>query len=237
MKTVSYEKLETMLSNGDKLTATEKAYGMGVIDTLMDVVSILFPEDTDTKNRLCKISNLILKNSSVRYNVGDQIEINLDGFGVFTATAQKVTNDSVIFMFDDCVAVMPMNTTSTNEGGYEKTGLCYWINNVLRKAFPEEIRKKIMDISIPTYSQMFGHDEFYNEYFEPDNDEQFELMRKRTNRMSCYKNKPRCFWLLNAIKKETSVSDFAGVDVDGEAACSDGAAYSHGVRPVFTLSV
>ena len=190
MKTVNFEKLEKMITDGDELTDVDRAYAKGVISTLIDAVHIFTPEDTDTKNKLCKLLELIsMRSSSDSYKVGDRIEINLDGFGVFTATAQKVTNDSVIFMFDDCVAVMPMNTTSTNEGGYEKSGLCYWINNVLRKAFPEEIRKKIMDISIPTYSQMFGHDEFYNECLEPDNDEQFELMRKRTNCMSCYKLK------------------------------------------------
>lgn len=216
MKTVNFEALDKMINDhdGSKLTDIDRAYAKGYLEASVG-------------------------QSSNSYKVGDQIEINLDGFGVFdvfTATVQKVTEDSVIFMFDDCVTVMPMNGTYTNEGGYERSGLCYWINNVLGQAFPEEIRKKIMDISIPTYGQIFGHDKFYNEHFESDNDEQFELMRKRSNRISDYKNKPEWFWLRNATKKETSASNFALVSGTGGAGYYN-ASCTGGVRPVFTLSL
>jgi hypothetical protein len=170
------------------------------------------------------------------YKVGDQIEVDLNGFGVFTATVQKIKDDSIIFMFDDCISEMPMNHKCSNEGGYDRSGLCYWINTVLKNAFPEEIRQHITDISLPTYGQIFGHDEFYHEYFETDKDEQFELMKKRKNRIADYENKPEWFWLQNSTKKEVSASDFASVGTAGGAACTY-ASNPFGVRPVFTLSV
>ena len=239
METVNFKALEKMFNNHDdsELTDVDRAYAEGYLEALNLFVSHMLPNDRDMKNKINKLLELIsMESASDSYKVGDRIEINLDGFGVFTATVQKVTEDHVVFMFDDCITVMPMNSTRTNEGGYERSGLCYWINNVLGQAFPEEIRKKIMDISIPTYGQIFGHDELYNEYFEPDNDERFELMRKRSNCISDYKNKPEWIWLQNPTKKETSASYFAIVSYFGFANCS-GASGSLGVRPVFTLSL
>lgn len=248
MKTVNFEALNKMINDhdGSKLTDIDRAYAKGYLEALDLFVSHMLPDDTAMKNKINKLLNFIsVGQSSNSYKVGDQIEINLDGFGVFTATVQKVTEDSVIFMFDDCITVMPMNSTRTNEGGYERSGLCYWINNILGQAFPEEIRKKIMDISIPTYGQIFGHDELYNEYFEPDNDERFELMidrdnckpRYKTNRRSYYQNKPEWFWLKNSTKNEISAFSFAIVSYGGVANCSRATSSNGGVRPVFTLSL
>ena len=33
--------------------------------------------------------------------VGDQISVKLKGFGKFTATVQKITDEGVLFMFDE----------------------------------------------------------------------------------------------------------------------------------------
>lgn len=220
MKTVNLEELRKKVDEIGGCDAKE-AYAAGWDDAISEVISVL--DD-------------VAYDSRVLYKVGSQIEVNLDGFGVFTATVQKVTEDHVVFMFDDCIASIPMNTTRTNEGGYQKSGLYYWINTVLRKAFPEEIRQHLTDISIPTYGQIFGHDEFYHEYFETDKDEQFELMKKRKNRITDYENKPEWIWLQNPTKKEVSATHFAFVDYYGFADYSY-AATSVGVRPVFTLLV
>ena len=220
MKTVNLEELRKKVDEIGGCDAKE-AYAAGWDDTISEVISVL--DD-------------VAYDSCVLYKVGSQIEVNLDGFGVFTATAQKITEDHVVFMFDDCIASMPMNNTRTNEGGYQKSGLCYWINTVLRKAFPEEIRQHLTDISIPTYGQIFGHNEFYHEYFETDKDERFELMKKRKNRIADYENKPELFWLQNATKKEFSATSFAIVNCSGDAYYYFATAY-RGVRPVFTLSV
>ena len=220
MKTVNLEELRKKVDEIGGCDAKE-AYAAGWDDAISEVISVL--DD-------------VAYDSRVLYKVGSQIEVNLDGFGVFTATVQKVTEDHVVLMFDDCIASIPMNITRTNEGGYQKSGLYYWINTVLRKAFPEEIRQHLTDISIPTYGQIFGHDEFYHEYFETDKDDQFELMKKRKNRIADYENKPEWFWLQNSTKKEVSASLFAYVSRLGNATYSL-ASYSSGVRPVFTLSV
>ena len=220
MKIVNLEELRKKIDELGGYDA-KLAYAAGWDDAISEVISVL--DD-------------VAYDSCARYKVGSQIEVNLDGFGVFTATAQKITEDHVVFMFDDCIASIPMNNTGTNEGGYQKSGLCYWINTVLRKAFPEEIAQDLTDISIPTYGQIFGHDKIYHEYFETDRDEQFELMKKRKNRIADYENKPELIWLQNATKNEFSPTLFALVSLSGAVNYLN-AAGSIGVRPVFTLSV
>jgi len=173
-----------------------------------------------------------LETSSIQ--VGDQIIIQLTGFGGFTATAQKITDRGTLFLFDDCVTERPMNARWTNKGGYEKSDLCKWINDVLLVAFPEDLRNRINDLSIPTYGQMFGHDNWYNDVMEPDNDEQFSFMKKRKNRIADFNDDYEWYWLKNATKKEVSSSNFAYVANFGTATSND-ASTSYGVRPVFLL--
>ena len=166
--------------------------------------------------------------------VGDQININLTGLGEFTATAQKITDKGIVFLFDDCVADRPMNNDYTNKGGYKKSDLCEWINTELLNAFPDEIKSRIINLTIPTYGQMFGHDNFYDN-FEPDEDEQFPLMKKRKNRVADFKDDYEWYWMQNATKKKVSSAVFACVSSGGGASCS-GASPSSGVRPVFLLA-
>lgn len=166
--------------------------------------------------------------------VGDQILINLQGYGEFTATAHKITDEGTLFIFDDCVESRPMNKDWTNEGGFEASDLCRWMNFELIAAFPDEIRKKINNLTIPTYGQMFGHDDFYNRYVEPDEDEQLPLMKLRKNRVAYVNNDWDWQWLKNAIKKDVSATLFADVYYDGNA-FSYGASNSTGVRPAFLL--
>lgn len=172
-----------------------------------------------------------LETSSIQ--VGDQIIIQLTGFGEFTATAQKITDKGTLFLFDDCVAESIMNAGWTNKGGYEKSDLCKWINDVLLAVFPEDLRNRISDLSIPTYGQIFGDDR-YNDVMEPDNDEQLSLMKKRKNRIADFDDDYEWYWLKNATKKEVSSSYFASVNSYGNASYY-AASVSRGVRPVFLL--
>lgn len=220
IKNISKEELIKKLNEIGGCDAKE-AFAIGWDKAIEEVLSII--DD-------------LSENDSCSYKVGDQIEVDLDGFGVFTATVQKVCDNAVTFMFDDCVASIPLNRTRTNVGGYEASGLCYWVNTVLKAALPDELKERLIDISIPTYGQLFGHDEAYHKYFEPDNDEQFELMKKRKNRIADYNNDPEWYWLQNATKKEVSAAGFAVVRNGGHANCYR-ASGSYGVRPVFTLSV
>lgn len=169
-----------------------------------------------------------------KIQVGDQIVIPLAEFGEFTATAQKITDKGVLFMFDDCVAEQQMNNDWTNKGGYAKSRMKKWIDTVLLSAFPEELQGRIQDLALPTYGMMFGHDDWYERAIEPDNDEQLPLMAKRKNRIADFNDDYEWYWLQNATKKDYSAADFALVNYDGHASyyyASD----SGGVRPVFWL--
>lgn len=166
--------------------------------------------------------------------VGDQIVIPLAEFGEFTATAQKVNEKGVLFMFDDCVAEQPMNNDWTNKGGYAKSKLKKRMDTILFNAFPEELQDRIKDLALPTYGMMFGHDNWYERAIEPDDDEQLPLMAKRKNRVADFNDDYECYWLQNVTKKDYSAADFARVRGGGTAHCSY-ASSSLGVRPVFWL--
>lgn len=166
--------------------------------------------------------------------IGDQIIIKLKGNDIFSATAQKVTEKGILFMFDDCVEVLPVNKTNTNKGGFEESYLNKWLRDTLLPKFPKKLRKRIVNISIPSYGQIFGHDDWYDDVLEPDDDERFPLMMSRKNRIADYDNRAEWYWLRNATKDEYSASNFAGVYYGGYS-IYDGASYSLGVRPVFLL--
>ncbi len=166
---------------------------------------------------------------------GDQILIPLAEMGEFTATAYKVTDKGALFIFDEYVASRPMNKKDTNKGGFEKSDLKKWMDLVLFMAFPDWLRERITDLSIPTVGEMFGHeDEWDKEHFEPDTDEQLPLMKERKNRIAYLKNEWKWGWLRNAMKKEFSSAYFAFVLSNGYANYYD-ASYSGGVRPEFWL--
>ena len=168
-----------------------------------------------------------------KLQIGDQIKVNLKEFGKFTATVQKVQDDGYLFMFDECVAKHVMNEDGTNKGGYSESDLCRWINEELLPAFPRKIRDRMSYISIPSYGQMFGHDEFYDTRIEQDYDEQFELMKNIKNRISTYNNEPILTHLRNRV--EPSDYHFAAVNAYGGAVSSSASYADIGVRPIFFL--
>ena len=167
--------------------------------------------------------------------VGDQILVSLAELGDFTATAHKITDKGVLFIFDDYVVSKAMNEANTNEGGFEESDLKKWIDSVLLETFPSELKDRIADLSIPTVGELFGHDdEWDNEHFELDDDEQLPLMKERRNRVAYLQNECEWGWLRNATKKEVSSAYFADVDASGNTAYA-GATCSRGVRPEFWL--
>ena len=167
--------------------------------------------------------------------VGDRMVIPLAELGEFTVTAHKVTDEGVMFIFDDYVTRRPMNNRDTNKGGFEKSDLKKWMDMVLFMAFPEELRDKIYGLTIPTVGQIVGHeDEWDNKNLEPDIDEQLPLMKDCKNRIACFEDQLAWGWLRNATKEEFSSALFAVVDYVGFTA-SYGASGSNGVRPEFWL--
>ena len=160
------------------------------------------------------------KIETANIQVGDQMVIPLAELGEFTATAHKVTDEGVMFIFDECVTCRPMNNCSTKKGGFEKSDLKKWMDTVLFMAFPEELRDKIYGLTIPTVGQIVGHeDEWDNKNLEPDSDEQLPLMKECKNRIACFEDQLTWGWLRNATKEEFSSAYFAGVNAGGYADC------------------
>ena len=142
--------------------------------------------------------------------VGDQMVIPLAELGEFTATAHKVTDEGVMFIFDDYVTRRPMKNRNTNKGGFEKSDLKKWMDTVLYMAFPEELRDKIYGLTLPTVGQIVGHeDEWDNKNLESDTNEQLPLMKKCKNRIACFEDQLAWGWLRNATKEEFSSASFA----------------------------
>ena len=176
------------------------------------------------------------------FEVGDQISIKLEGYGKYTATVHEVYEDNAaLFIFDHCVTSRPMNENGGNEGGFGASDLCRWMNEELIKAFPAKYRTKmaILDaerrikLRVPTRSEMFGQDEYSQNYESDDGGEQLELMKDRKNRICMAPDDEYCwYWLMNA--RRDSAAGFANVNNHGNA-YGDGASGSYGVRPAFVI--
>lgn len=167
--------------------------------------------------------------------VGDKILVPLNGFGTFTATAHKITDEGVLFIFDNYVVQHQMNEKDINECDFEKSDLKKWLDAVLFEAFPDWLKGRIVKLSIPTAGELFGHeDEWCNEYIEPDAEEQLPLMKERRNRVAYFNDNMYWGWLRNTVKKEMFDDAFAVVSHYGYAAYS-GALSFLGVRPEFLL--
>lgn len=173
--------------------------------------------------------------NTANIQVGDQMVIPLAELGEFTATAHKVTDEDIMFIFDDYVTRRPMNNRDTNKGGFEKSDLKKWMDTVLFMAFPEELRDKIYGLTLPTVGQIVGHeDEWDNKNLEPDIDEQLPLMKECKNRIACFEDQLAWGWLRNATKEEFSSACFAYVGFAGDTYYYY-ASNSCGVRPEFWL--
>lgn len=172
------------------------------------------------------------KMETTNIQIGDTVTVDLNGFGTYDATVQLVTDDDILFMFDDCITEHKMNNGPSNQGGFEFSDLNWWMQNTLRPTFPEELKNKIIMLSIPTYGMMFGHDVWYDDFVEPDNDEQLPLMKKRKNRIADYDNEYSWYWVQNKIVNSPSYFAFVG---SNGLANYNYASNVYGVRPVFLV--
>ena len=185
----------------------------------MESIKVLRRQETETKE----------------IKVGDQILVSLVELGDFTATAHKIADKGILFIFDEYVTSRPMNSKNTNEGGYEESDLKDWFDSVLLEAFPDELRSRIANLSIPSIGELFGHDDkWVNAYFELDEDKQLALMKKQRNRIAYFNNEWVWGWLRNRAKKNISSTDFAYVGC-GKSPNAHGARCSLGVRPEFWM--
>ena len=173
------------------------------------------------------------------FQVGDQIPI-----GKYTATCQKVTDRSFIFLLDQYLdKPYRMNEEWINKSDYEGSDLHKNLVSdfALDKEF-DSIRSYLVPfkngdiVRIPTVAEFFGHDDSsINIWFEMDDAEQWDLMKISSNRIAQRKgDEYEWGWLQNKVKG--SAANFAYVSTNGSATdCA--ASLSLGVRPVFILVV
>ena len=92
-------------------------------------------------------------------------------------------------------------------------GLQEWIETSVYDAFPEELKSRVKNLTIPIVGQVFGwDDEWCQKTFVRDSDEQLPLMKERRNRVVYLDNDHECGWLRNPTKREISSADFAYVN-------------------------
>lgn len=198
--------------------------------------SWLGPSDTSAKE-LLNLNYGVPKHEYdfSKTKVGDKITVNLEEMGKFKATAHEVTDNDVLFIFDDYITERLMNEKPTNEGGYEKSDLKKWIDTYLYNSFPLELKTRMLELTIPTVGQIIGWDDQWDRmHLEPDGDEQLQLMKNIRNRVAYFNNEYGLGWLRNATKKEHSSACFAVVNTTGNAYFT-GVSGSGGVRPYFRL--
>lgn len=118
--------------------------------------------------------------------VGDRIEV-----GHYTATCQKLPSEGLaLFLLDQYLdKAMPMNYKNTNKGGYQESDLRKELNS--EETLDEFAPLNLVPfengdlLRLPFYGEMFGHDGRYNSgVVEPDDCEQWPLMRIRNNRIA-----------------------------------------------------
>lgn len=172
--------------------------------------------------------------------VGDIIKVKLTDGVKMQAMAMQQEEDGMIFCMVDCPpGEYPMNSTRTNEGGYEESVLRKKLNGEILTLFPVELTDVMIPfengdfLRIPTEREIFGENR-YGEYESP-NVKQWRLMKKRRNRMACDGTKDghlQWYWLMNKLRE--SATGFSGVSCNGRAD-GNSASSSFGVRPVFKI--
>lgn len=169
--------------------------------------------------------------------IGDRIQV-----GRYTATCQKLPEEGLALFFLDQYLdkAMQMNKKNTNAGGYDASDLRKELNSskILDEfATLELVPFKNGDLlRLPFYGELFGHDDWYNSgAVEPDDCEQWPLMKERANRIAERKGESYEWgWLQNI--RQRSATNFCGVAYYGGA--SDWtASNSLGVRPAFLIKL
>ena len=175
----------------------------------------------------------MIKSDVDTFKVGDIIKVKLtDGVKV-QAMAMQQEEDGMIFCLVDCLpGEYPMNSTRTNEGGYEESDLRKKLNGEILNLFPAELTDMMAPfdngdlLRLPTEKEIFGEN-YYGEYESP--------YVKRRNRMAFDGTKDenlQWYWLMNKVRE--SATDFSFVSGGGFASYG-GASGSYGVRPAFKI--
>ena len=165
--------------------------------------------------------------------VGDEILIHTKSFGLQILDVVRDDERGLLLMFENCIMDSAMNEEDTNKGGFADSFLNRRLYYELRPELPDFIKNRLIELSVPTYGMIFGHDEFYGK-FEPDFDDQLPCMKVCKNRIATLEDDTRWYWLRNATKKDVSATNFANVAYGGYAYYNY-AGYVNGVRPVILI--
>lgn len=182
----------------------------------------------------------MIKSDVSTFKVGDIIKVRLTDGEKALAMAVQQEEDGMIFCLTDCLpGEHPMNSASTNEGGYEESDLRKKLNGEILYLFPAELKAMMAPFNngdllrLPTEKEIFGKN-YYGEC-ESLCVKQWEPMKKRRNRMAFDGTKYEKFqWYWLANKVEDSVSRFASVDAGGNADYYN-VTNSIGIRPTFKI--
>lgn len=165
--------------------------------------------------------------------IGDRIRVDH-----YTATCQEIMPKGALFLMDQYLDdPMPMNKKNTNKGGYEESDL--------RRALQSENILKIFScirewmvpfdngdlLRIPFAGELFG--DKLPEWCEPDDHEQWPLMRDRRNRLASRCGDYEWGWLQNNDK--SSPTNFYHVNGSGGISAW-GASVVAGIRPAFQIA-
>ena len=182
----------------------------------------------------------MIKSDVDTFKVGDIIKVKLTDGAKVQAMAMQQEKDGMIFCLVDCLPVeYPMNSTRTNEGGYEESDMRKKLNGEILNLFPVELKDQMVPfdnndlLRLPTEKEIFGEN-YYCECESP-YVKQWKPMKKRRNRMTFDGSKEenlQWYWLMNKVRE--SATYFSGVVCYGNASRND-ASLSFGVRLVFKL--
>lgn len=173
----------------------------------------------------------MIKSDVDTFKVGDIIKVKLtDGVKV-QAMAMQQEEDGMIFCLVDCLpGEYPMNSTRTNEGGYEESDLRKKLNGEILNLFPAELTDMMAPfdngdlLRLPTEKEIFGEN-YYGEYESP-YVKQWKPMKKRRNRMAFDGTKEenlQWYWLMNKVRESAAL--FALVDYLGDASIVNASCY------------
>lgn len=180
-----------------------------------------------------QIQRLTTIEEPTNFLIGDKINIDH-----YTATCQEITPKGALFLMDQYLdKPMVMNRNNSNKGGYAESDL--------RKALQSEDILKIFScirewmvpfdngdlLRIPFAGELFG--DKLPKWCEPDDHEQWPLMRDRRNRLASRYGEHEWGWLQN--KSKTSSTGFCSVDTAGGNVCGWYASNVFGVRPAFQI--
>lgn len=162
----------------------------------------------------------MIKSDVDTFKVGDIIKVKLtDGVKV-QAMAMQQEEDGMIFCLVDCLpGEYPMNSTRTNEGGYEESDLRKKLNGEILNRFPVELTDMMAPfdngdlLRLPTEKEIFGEN-YYGEYESP-YVKQWKPMKKRRTvwRRGTKDENLQWYWLMNKVREPLLTSPLSAATV------------------------